>query len=43
MGARSSVGRLVLQALVERGLPVRASTRNLQGASFGDVEQLPPT
>ncbi len=39
MGARSGVGRLVLDELIAHRLPVRASTRDVQGASIvGGVE-----
>lgn len=36
MGARAGIGRLVLHELIARGLPVRASTRNVRGASIVD-------
>jgi uncharacterized protein YbjT (DUF2867 family) len=36
MGARGSVGKYVLDNLISRGLPVRASTRSLQPGQFPD-------
>jgi uncharacterized protein YbjT (DUF2867 family) len=41
MGGRVGVGRLVLRELIARGLPVRASTRSLQGsATVAGVETI---